>query len=62
MTYQNPTQHYEDNADADADADEASSLFLTVAEASPPSSAFGQAGVAPVIQNNISDAICFVVG
>ena len=47
MTYQNPTLQYDGNADADADVNESSSLFLTVADASPPpSSAFGQDGVA----------------
>ena len=47
MTYQNPTLHYEDNADAD----ESSSLFLTVADASPPSS-LRQDGVAATKKKN----------
>ena len=47
MTYQNPTPNYDN-----ADADESSSLFLTVADASPPSSAFGPAGVATTKKKN----------
>ena len=49
MTYQKPSQHYDDNADAN----ESSSLFLTVADASPPSSAFGHDGEATTKKNGI---------
>ena len=47
MTYQNPTPNYDN-----ADADESSSLFLTVADASPSSFAFGLAGVAAKQKKN----------
>ena len=63
MTYQKPSQHYDDNADAN----ESSSLFLTVADASPPSSAFGHDGEATTKKNGVPvramiATTCFVLG
>ena len=48
MTYQKSTQHYDDNADAD----ESSSLFLTVATASP-SFSLGHDGEATTKKNGV---------
>ena len=60
MTYQKPTQHYDNNAD------EPSSLFLTAADASP-SFSLGQVGVATTKKNGVPMRVmiattCFFLG
>ena len=61
MTYQKPTPNYDNT---DADADESSSLFLTVADASP-SSSLGQGRVATKKNGVLMVAVvatCFLLG
>ncbi|OEU14173.1 hypothetical protein FRACYDRAFT_240704 [Fragilariopsis cylindrus CCMP1102] len=61
MTYQKPTPNYDN---ADADADESSSLFLTVADATPTSS-LGQERVATKKNGVLMVAVvatCFLLG